>query len=89
MNALYKNRIYNVVDAAGDITLDGKGVEPFDVLFCDPELIVEPTDDQVANADNLAEWYGVGGEVAVKLRATLLGVVSIGEWWDWKASRQQ
>jgi hypothetical protein len=55
MNALYKNRICNVIEVAGDITLDGRGVEPFDVSLSDPALVIEPTDEQVANASNLAE----------------------------------
>ena len=50
MNAIYNNRIYNVVEVAADITLAGNGVEPFDVSFSDPGLIVEPTDDEVADA---------------------------------------
>ena len=59
MNAIYNDRIYNVVDVAGDITLAGNSGEPFDVSFGSPGLIVEPTDDEVAGAVNLAEWYGI------------------------------
>ena len=87
MNAIYNNRIYNVVDSAPDITLDARGVEPFDVSFDDPGLIVEPTDDEVADATNLAEWYGLDAEAAAKLRLMLRGEISITQWEDWKASR--
>ena len=80
MNAIYNNRIYNVVDSAVDITLDARGVEPFDVSFDDPGLIVEPTDDEVAYATNLAEWYGVDAERAIELRRWLLGEISMAEW---------
>jgi hypothetical protein len=80
MNALYNNRIYNVVDVAGDITLDADGVEAFDVPFHDSGLIVEPTDQEVANASNLAEWYGVDVARARQLRRMLIGEISVSEW---------
>jgi len=88
MNAIYNNRIYNVVDVAGDITLDGNGEEPFDVSFHDPGLIVEPADEEVANASNLAEWYGVDAERATQLRRMLLGEISIAQWQSSKESGQ-
>jgi len=86
MNALYNNRIYNVVDVAGDITLDTDVVEAFDVSLHDPRLIVEPTDKQVADAENLAEWYGINAQAADKLRLMLRGQISIDQWEDWKAA---
>jgi len=80
MNALYRNRIYRVVDVAGDITLEGSGGGPFDVSLCDPVLIVDPTDYEVANAANLAEWHGISEKGAKRLRLMLLGALSLAEW---------
>jgi hypothetical protein len=88
MNALYKNRIYNIVDDVMVVTLDGAGVQPFDVYYDDPDLVIDPTDDEVADAINLAEWYGVDTEAAAQLRLMLLGAISIDHWEEWKASRR-
>ena len=87
MNALYNNRIYNVVDTGGGITLDANGVESFDVSFDHPGLIVEPTDQEVADAINLAEWYGIDAEAATQLRLMLFGRISIDQWEQWKTAR--
>jgi hypothetical protein len=81
MTACYKNRIYNVVDVAGDLTLASNGIDPFDVSFSDPELIVDPTDEEVAAAENLSEWYGIGGERAQLLRGILRNETSLEEWY--------
>jgi hypothetical protein len=80
MRAIYKNRIYNVVDVSGDITLNGRDVPPFRVEFHDAELIVDPTDDDVANAVNLAHWYGLNLQRTKELRRMLLREISVAEW---------
>ncbi len=73
MKAIYKNRIYNVVDSAADITLQGKDLRPFDVSFGDPELTIDPTDAELADATNLAEWYELDEGKAVAFRRWLRG----------------
>jgi len=88
MNAIYKQRLYNIVDDVMEVTLDGAGAQQFNVPYEDPDLIIDPTDDEVADAINLAEWYGVDSDTAAQLRLMLLGTISIGEWEDWKASRR-
>jgi hypothetical protein len=88
MKAIYENRIYNVADVAGDLILEGDGKREFAVNFGDDQLIVDPTDEQVADASNLAEWYCVDSEGAKQLRSMLLGEISIGEWRDWKERRR-
>ena len=84
MKGIFDNRIFNVVDVAGDMILDGTGEKEFIVDLGDERLIVDPTDEQVANASNLAEWYGVDAETAVRLRLMLRGESSIEEWYIWK-----
>lgn len=86
MKAIYKSRIYNVVDAAMDLTLDGIGVEPFDLSFGEPGLVVDPTDHDVADAGNLAEWFGTNEEQTAQLRRMLRGEMSLAEW---NATRQR
>lgn len=56
------------------------GVEPFDVALGDPALIVDPTDSEVADAENLSEWYGIDPERAKQLRRMLRGEISIDDW---------
>ena len=80
MKALYDNRIYNVADVAGDLILEGHDGQQFAVDFSDECLIVDPTDDEVADASNLPEYYGVNVERARHLRAMLHGEISIASW---------
>ena len=80
MKAIYDNCIFNVVDAAGDLILEGNGDKEFAVDFSDDRLIVDPTDEQVADANNLAEHYRVSDECADALRAMLRGQISLDEW---------
>ncbi len=87
MKAIYKNRIYNVVDSAADLTLEGQSIKPFHVSFADPQLIVDPTDDEVAESENLAEWYGLDEEKARQLRRMLCGEMSLEEWYKFKDGR--
>jgi len=77
MKALYDNRIYNVADVAGDLILEGHDGQQFAVDFSDECLIVDPTDDEVANASNLAGWYNVSGETLERLRSMLRGEMSL------------
>ena len=88
MKALYDNRIYNVVDVAGDLILEEGAGKAFAVDLRDERLIVDPTDDEVAEATNLAAWYGVDDESAKQLRLMLLGEISVSEWQNWKDRRR-
>jgi len=72
MKALYKNRRCNVVDVGADITLAERG-EPFVVSLGDEALVVDPTDKEVADADNLRERYGLDADAVDRLRTTLRG----------------
>ena len=72
MKALYNNLLCDVVEASSDITLSD-GERQFTVSFGDDGLVVDPTDKQVADADNLAQWYGLDDEAASDLRAMLRG----------------
>ena len=54
--------------------------QAFDVRLDDPALIVEPTDEEVAGASNLADWYGVDDEQAKHLRLMLCGDLSLEQW---------
>jgi hypothetical protein len=79
MKALYRNRLCYAVEAAEDITLDDDGRQ-FAVDFSDPGLVVDPTDAQVADADNLSQWYGFDEEATSVFRAMLRGELSAAEW---------
>ena len=89
MNALYHNRIYEVVEADCDLLLKGSDGVAVAVDYGDEELIVDPTDTEIADAVNLAEWYGVDNDAARQLRLMLLGETSLGEWYAWRAQHQQ
>jgi hypothetical protein len=47
----------------------------------------DPTNNEVADADNLAEHYGIDELAAQQLRRMLRGDITIREWQDWKANR--
>lgn len=79
MKALYRNRLCNVVEASSDVTLADEGRQ-FSVSFGDEGLVVDPTDTQVADADNLGEWYGLDHEAAGNFRAMLRGELSSEQW---------
>jgi len=88
MKALYDNRIYNVVDVVLDIILEERDGKQFSVDLSDERLNVDPTDSEVADASNLAEWYGVDGEAAKRLRAMLLGEISLDQWQHWRDTQR-
>ena len=79
MKALYNNRLCDVVEASADLTLADEGRQ-FTVSFGDDQLVVDPTDRQVADADNLAAWYGLDPDAAKKFRAMLRGELSVEQW---------
>jgi hypothetical protein len=86
MTALYRNHICNVIDASGDLRLETRSGEQFTVDYGDEQLVVDPTDDQVADAVNLAEWYGVTTEAAARLRLMLRGEITVRQWEQLKTS---
>jgi hypothetical protein len=79
VKALYNNRLYNVVETSSDITLAGEGRQ-FTVSFGDEGLVVDPTDKQVADADNLGQYYGLDRDAARDFRAMLRGELPSGQW---------
>ena len=86
MKALYRNRVCYVIDTGPDITLDDDG-RHFVVQFSDADLIVDPTDAQVADADNLSQLYGVNEDATNDFRAMLRGELSAKEWAARQSSR--
>lgn len=70
MKALYNNRLCDVVETSSDVALADDG-RRFTVPFGDEGLVVDPTDEQVADADNLGQWYGLDDEGVQDLRAIL------------------
>ncbi len=79
MRVLYHNRLCSVVETSSDITLadDGRQIT---VSFGDEGLVVDPTDKQVADADNLGQWYGLDHEATRNFRAMLRGELSSEQW---------
>lgn len=79
MKAIYNNRLCDVVETSADLTL-ADGERQFTVSFGDERLVVDPTDRQVADADNLAERYGLDADAAGKFHAMLRGELSVEQW---------
>ena len=75
MKALYNNRLCNIVDVSSDVTLAEEGRQ-FVVSLGDVALVIDPTDKEVADADNLREWYGLDAEAVRYLRSMLRGELS-------------
>ncbi len=75
MKALYKNRLCHVVEVSSDITLAEQGRQ-FVVSLGDEALVIDPTDSEVAAADNLRELYGLDAEAVDRLRSMLRGELS-------------
>jgi len=73
VKALYNNRLCNIVEMSSDVTLAEEGRQ-FVVSLGDEALVIDPTDKEVADADNLREWYGLDAEAANRLRRMLCGV---------------
>lgn len=67
------------MEASSDVTLADQGRQ-FTVSFGDERLVVDPTDKQVGDADNLGAWYDLDNEAARNLRAMLRGELSSGQW---------
>ena len=74
MKALYNNRLCNIVDLGSDVTLE-EGRQ-FVVSLGDEALVIDPTDKEVADADNLREWHGLDAEAVKHLRSMLRGDLS-------------
>ena len=72
MKALYNNRLCNIVEVSSDVTLAEEGRQ-FVVSLGDESLVIDPTDKEVADADNLREWYGLDAEAVKDLRSMLRG----------------
>lgn len=79
MKALYKNRLCTVVDIASDVRLAGDEGE-FRVPLYDEGLVIDPTDEEVAAADNFREWFGLDEQDTKDTRAMLRGELPVGEW---------
>ena len=79
MKALYKNRLCHVVESGSDVTLDDDGRQ-FTVQFGDVDLVIDPTDAQVADAANLGELYGADANATNDVRAMLRGELSAEDW---------
>ena len=75
MKALYKGRLCNIVEVSSDITLEEQGRQ-FVVSLSDEALVIDPTDYEVADAENLRELYGLDEEGADRLRRVLRGELS-------------
>jgi hypothetical protein len=80
VNALYRNRLCRLVETSGGVTILADDQRELTVRLASDELVVDPTDEQVAAADNLGSWYKVEGREAEDLRAMLCGEVSTAEW---------
>ena len=70
VKVLYNNRLCEVVETSSDVTLAEHGRQ-FTVSFGDEGLVFNPTDKQVADAENLGEWYGLDEVGAQDFRAML------------------
>lgn len=67
MLAIYRNRIHRVGANLSTCELvDGPTVD-----FGDVDLTIDPTDRQLADADNLGEFYGVRNRALAALIRTL------------------
>jgi hypothetical protein len=87
VKALYKKRLCYVVETGSDVTLDDDGRQ-FAVQFGDVDLVIDPTDAQVADADNLGELYGIDENATNDIRAMLRGELSAEEWKARRDSRE-
>lgn len=72
MKALYRRRLCNIVEVSSDITLEEQGRQ-FVVALSDEALVIDPTDYEVADAENLGELYGLDEEAAGRFRRMLRG----------------
>jgi len=72
VKALYNNRLCNIVEMSSDITLEEEEKQ-FVVSLGDEALVIDPTDKEVADADNLREWYGLDAEAFRHFRSVLRG----------------
>lgn len=68
--AIYKNRVYRVIDDDwnGFILSNGDHVD-----YSDEQLVVDPTDAQLADVENLDEWTGLHGAALEEQRQFLRG----------------
>jgi len=51
MNALYRNRLFHIVDVANDLTLEDATGHVFTVPLHDETLVIDPTDGDLAEAE--------------------------------------
>lgn len=65
--AIYRNRLYEVADNLSACEL----VEGPTVNFGDAELVIDPTDAQMAEVENLGAFFGVDVPAVERLRAEL------------------
>jgi len=58
------------LDVSSDVVLAEEGRQ-FVVSLGDDALVIDPTDKEVADADNLRAWYGLDAESVNHLRSLL------------------
>jgi hypothetical protein len=73
VKAQYRNRLCRLVETSGDVAILADEQRELTVHLASDELVLDPTDKQVAAADNLTSWYKVEGREAEDLRAMLCG----------------
>ena len=75
MNAIYKNRLYRVVEVTSDLLL-ADGSETLAVSLSDESLVIDPTDREAADVENFVEWFGLDGGEAKAFKAILRGAAN-------------
>jgi hypothetical protein len=76
VKALCSGRLCRIVEVSSDITLEESGRE-FVVPLSDEALVIDPTDNEVADATNLRELYGLDDDAADRFRRMLRGESSV------------
>jgi hypothetical protein len=85
MKAIYRNRLCRLVETTGDVALLDEGEHRLIVPLGSVDLVIDPTDEQLAGVDNLRGVYGLDEEASYDFRAMLTGALSTA---DWQKSRR-
>jgi hypothetical protein len=81
MNAIYKRKVYRLSDALDKAVLLNERGGVFKTVEWH-EVIADPTDQQLAAAENLGEWVGYDGAELDAYRDMLRGVITIQNFHD-------